>query len=97
MGREPGLRTIVNRDGSVRLRDERSGTETRVTGRAAVVLRWHARHTAEVDAWSCPTCGALLGAIHWRERDPLPSHYVCPDGHVSHAVEHHPPKGELLN
>ena len=91
------MQTIVDRDGSVRLRDARSGAETRVVGRAAVMLRWHAYHASELDAWSCPTCGALVGAIHWRERDATPSHYTCPEGHVSHAVAHHPPKGELLN
>ena len=97
MGEQPGMRTIVDRDGSVRLRDDRSGVETRVVGRAALMLRWHARHADELDGWSCPTCGALVGALHWRERDAAPSHYVCPEGHVSHAVEHHAPKAELLN
>jgi hypothetical protein len=91
------MQTIVDRDGSVRLRDDRSGVETRVVGRAAVMLRWHVQHAAELDVWSCPTCGALVGAMHWREIDAAPSHYVCPEGHVSLAVEHHAPKGELLN
>jgi len=91
------MQTIVDPDGSVRLRDEQSGVETRVVGRAAVVLRWHAQHAAELDAWACPTCGALVGALSWRERDAEPSHYVCPEGHVSLAIAHHPPKGELLN
>jgi hypothetical protein len=97
LGQERELSTIVNRDGSVVVRDERSGSETRVTGRAAVMLRWHARHVTELDSWACPRCGALIGSLHWQPRSDSPSHYLCPRGHVSLASAHHAPGGELLN
>jgi hypothetical protein len=96
MADRSGFAVILDGDGGVRVRDG-AGRETRVTGRAAVRLRWAAQHAAEVGAWACPACGSPLGTLEWAERADAPSHYVCPTGHVSLAAAHHPPLGEHLN
>lgn len=92
----PGFAVILDGDGGVRVRDG-AGRETRVTGRAAVRLRWAVRHGAEIESWACPACGSPLGTLEWAERADAPSHYVCPAGHVSLAAAHHAPMGERLN
>jgi hypothetical protein len=96
MADRSGFAVILDGDGCVRVRDG-AGGETRVTGRAAVRLRWAVRHAAEVEAWTCPACGSSLGTLQWVERADAPSHYVCPAGHVSLVAAHHAPMGERLN